>query len=81
MDSMEIFARLPGALDRRELANSQELDREGLIGRTRSTSYLPKTGERAEALYREVGELFDAHARAGHVRLALTTFVVRVQLG
>jgi SAM-dependent methyltransferase len=81
MDSMEIFARLPGALDRRELANSQELDREGLIGRTRSTSYLPKASERAEALYREVGELFDAHARAGHVRLALTTFVVRVQLG
>jgi ubiquinone/menaquinone biosynthesis C-methylase UbiE len=79
MESMEVFQRLPGTVDKHELANGQELDREGLLGRTRSTSYLPKDGALAEALYRDVGELFDRHATQ-QVRLALTTFVVCVEL-
>jgi SAM-dependent methyltransferase len=79
LDSMAVFQRLPGGVESQELANGQELDREGLLGRTRSTSYLPKDGALAEVLYREVNELFD-HQATPRVRLALTTFVVRVTL-
>lgn len=80
MASMDVFARLPGTTERRTFANAQTLDREGLLGRTRSTSYLPHEGERSAALLAEVGAHFDRAADGDTVRLALVTFVVRVRL-
>jgi SAM-dependent methyltransferase len=80
MQSMDIFERLPGVAERRTFSNGQVLDRDGLVGRTRSTSYLPHEGAASEALEREVGELFDRDAVEGRVRLVLLTWIVRVQL-
>jgi SAM-dependent methyltransferase len=80
MDSMAIFRRLPGTSTTHEFANGQTLDRDGLLGRTRSSSYVPQEGALADALHREVGELFDRYAKDGRVRLALATFVVRIAL-
>jgi len=80
IDSLAFFQRLPGTITKREFANGQDLDREGLLGRTRSTSYVPHDGPNAVALHDDVGALFDAQATDGHVRLALVTFAVRVTL-
>jgi SAM-dependent methyltransferase len=80
MDSMVVFQRLPGVIVRRDFANSQTLDRDGLQGRTRSTSYVPHDGPRADAMHGEVGALFDRSESGGHVRIALVTLAVRVSL-
>jgi hypothetical protein len=80
MESMDAFERLPGLAERRQFHSGQVLDRDGLLGRTRSSSYLPREGPRAEALEHEVGELFARYAAAGHLKLALVTWVVRVKL-
>jgi|HubBroStandDraft_1064217.scaffolds.fasta_scaffold07508_6 SAM-dependent methyltransferase len=80
MESMDAFERLPGLAERRPFLNGQVLDRDGLFGRTRSASYLPREGPRAAALEYEVAELFAHYAAAGHLKLALVTWVVRVKL-
>jgi ubiquinone/menaquinone biosynthesis C-methylase UbiE len=80
MESMDAFEQLPGFAERRQFPNGQVLDRDGVLGRTRSASYLPREGPQAAALEREVGEVFARHATAGHLRLALVTWVVRVKL-
>lgn len=80
MESMDAFERLPGPAERRQFLNGQVLDRDGLLGRTRSASYLPREGPQAAALEYEVGELFARAATADRVRLALVTWVVRVKL-
>jgi SAM-dependent methyltransferase len=80
LESMDAFERLPGLAERRQFPNGQALDRDGLLGRTRSASYLPRDGPRAAALEHELGELFTRYATAGRVRLALVTWVVRVRL-
>jgi len=49
--------------------HAQNLDREGLHGRARSASYVPKTGPRAEELGARLDELFDNHATDGRVQL------------
>jgi hypothetical protein len=59
-----------------EFANEQSLDLEGLIGRSMSASYVPKSGPAAEKL---VGLLRDLHAHhvdsRGRVTLVYTTQV------
>jgi SAM-dependent methyltransferase len=79
-ESVEVFKRLPGRCESHLFANRQRLDLDGLIGRTRSSSYLPREGPDAERLLVEVRELVARSARDGVVDLALTTLVVRVRL-
>ncbi len=59
---------------RRLVPNAQRLDAEGLVGRARSASYAPKTGEEGDRL---VAVLRDLHARfadpAGFVTLIYDT--------
>jgi SAM-dependent methyltransferase len=42
--------------------NQQRLDFDSLRGRLLSSSYIPKSGERCEAMLRELPQLFSAHA-------------------
>lgn len=80
MRAIDIFRQLPGPVVEREFPNEQTVDRTGLHGRTGSSSYLPREGDAARALYRELDELFDRFATAGVLRIALRTIVVRVDL-
>ena len=53
--------------------NEQRLDFDGLRGRLLSSSYMPKSGERYEAMLQALPELFDGHAVDGLVVLAYDT--------
>ena len=53
--------------------NQQRLDFDGLRGRLLSSSYIPKSGERYEALSRELPDLFSSHAANGHIVLQYDT--------
>lgn len=72
------FAHFPNArITRSEHPSKQRLDRDALIGRARSSSYLPQSGPAAEDLRRDLGELFDRYQRDGNVELAMVTCVLR----
>lgn len=61
-------------LPRRELANFQEFDFEGLAGRVRSSSYAPRDGDaRFAPMMGELRKLFDANQQNGSVRMEYTT--------
>lgn len=65
-----------------EFENSQELDQEGLLGRTFSVSYMPGRGEPGhDAVAREVSALFDEHQRNGKVVLLYITRMFCGRLG
>jgi SAM-dependent methyltransferase len=53
--------------------NRQQLDFDGLRGRLLSSSYVPKAGEKHDAMMLEVPRLFSSHADNGHVRLEYDT--------
>jgi SAM-dependent methyltransferase len=53
--------------------NQQRLDFDGLRGRLLSSSYIPKAGEKYEAMSREVPQLFSSHATDGRVVLEYDT--------
>ena len=53
--------------------NRQALDFDGLHGRLLSSSYVPKTGEKHEAMMRELPRLFSSHVENGHVTLQYDT--------
>ena len=53
--------------------NQQRLDLDGLRGRLLSSSYIPKSGERYDAMSRELPQLFSAHAAEGRVVLEYDT--------
>jgi len=53
--------------------NQQQLDFDGLRGRLLSSSYIPKSGERYEAMMKALPELFAAYASDDHVRLEYDT--------
>jgi SAM-dependent methyltransferase len=55
----------------------QLLDRDGLVGRAASSSYLPASGPAADALRNDLSELFDRYQKQGRVELAMVTFVLR----
>ncbi len=56
-----------------EQRNRQALDFDGLRGRLLSSSYVPKAGEKYEAMMRELPHLFSSHAESGHVALEYDT--------
>lgn len=53
--------------------NQQQLDFDGLHGRLLSSSYIPKSGEKHEAMMRELPQLFSTHAAADRVTLEYDT--------
>jgi SAM-dependent methyltransferase len=54
--------------------NVQRFDREGLLGRARSSSYVPKPGAPGhDAFFSALGALFDAHAENGVVAFEYDT--------
>ncbi|HLI63068.1 MAG TPA: class I SAM-dependent methyltransferase [Terriglobales bacterium] len=53
--------------------SQQRLDFDGLLGRLLSSSYIPKSGERYEAMVQELPQLFSTHARDGLVVLEYET--------
>lgn len=60
----------------REFRHEQRLDLEGLLGRARSASYVPKEGAGAAALAKSLRALWEAHRdAAGLVRLVYATRV------
>lgn len=79
--TLETFRTLAGASVREaEVAFSQELTLEGLLGRVESTSYLPHEGAQAEAMRRDASELFDRFQRRGFVEMAMTAYVLAADL-
>lgn len=56
-----------------EQHNQQELAFDGLRGRLLSSSYVPKTGEKYEAMMRELPRLFSSPAENGRVTLEYDT--------
>ncbi|MBD5634162.1 MAG: SAM-dependent methyltransferase, partial [Candidatus Eremiobacteraeota bacterium] len=57
-------------------ANAQRLDREGALGRMRSTSYAPRSGPELEELMRELDSLFERCVDAtGYVDMPYVTEV------
>jgi len=78
-DEIEAFYA-PGVPVRASFPHGQALDREGLLGRVLSCSYVPAAGEPGhEALAAAVGRLFDEHARRGG-RVTIS-YLTRVWVG
>jgi SAM-dependent methyltransferase len=72
--AMTIFERFPAMRVRRsEHSSLQRLDRDALLGRASSSSYLPATGPDAERLRDDLRALFDRFVRGGYVELAIVT--------
>jgi ubiquinone/menaquinone biosynthesis C-methylase UbiE len=53
--------------------SEQRLDHDGVRGRLMSSSYMPRTGERHEAMMQALPQLFHSHATDGRVRLEYDT--------
>jgi SAM-dependent methyltransferase len=71
----------PANVQRRESANFQEFDFDGLAGRLRSSSYAPKEGHANYApMTKALKELFDANHENGRVRMNYTTQIYLGQL-
>lgn len=78
-DSLEGLLAASGfALKRRaQFPNEQRIDRTGLIGRVRSTSYAPRTGPALAEMIRELENLHDRFAdNSGHAALLYHTDVI-----
>jgi ubiquinone/menaquinone biosynthesis C-methylase UbiE len=78
-----VFAQYPAwhTVARTVVPYAQALDRDGLLTRVRSASYLPQSGPVAEELQAVVRALFAQHERGGTVRLALQAFVIAGDVG
>jgi SAM-dependent methyltransferase len=63
----------PNAVTLIQQRNQQRLDFDGLRGRMLSSSYIPKSGERYEAMMKELPQLFSAHAVDDRVVLEYDT--------
>ncbi|HEX3549524.1 MAG TPA: hypothetical protein VHT53_04075, partial [Candidatus Elarobacter sp.] len=64
-----------------EIGNAQLLDADGAVARARSSSYLPKSGPRADELEAAIRALVAQHARDGRVTMALHTIVIAADVG
>lgn len=72
---LRVFAGFPNArVTRTEHRSSQTLDRDALLGRAASSSYLPSTGPAAERLQADLRDLFERFQRDGRVTLAMVTY-------
>lgn len=80
-DALAAFATIdPPRTQRFEYVNIHQLDRTGLHKRADSSSYLPHTGEDAEAMHAEIDDLFNEWERDGFVDMHLVTLVARVDV-
>jgi SAM-dependent methyltransferase len=75
--ALAIFETFPNArITRHGFSSKQRLDREAMLGRAASSSYLPASGPAAEALRADLNAIFERFERDGSVDLAMTTFVL-----
>ena len=75
--ALSTFAGFPSAnVKRSEHYGRQRLDREALIGRARSSSYLPQDGSAAESLESDLRGLHARFESDGTVELVTVTFVL-----
>ncbi|MGA7355561.1 MAG: hypothetical protein WBW76_09030, partial [Candidatus Cybelea sp.] len=75
--ALAAFAEFPNArVTRSEHLSRQPLDREGLIGRASSASYLPSSGPDASRLHNDLSVVFDRYQRDGRVELVMATVVL-----
>jgi SAM-dependent methyltransferase len=65
----------PGVPQERVLPNVQRLDWEGVAGRARSASYVPRSGPAHDALFAGLRAAFEVHARDGTAELLHDTRV------
>ncbi len=71
------FEAFSGArVARAEHLSRQTLDREAIVGRAASSSYLPSSGPDADRLQRDLRALFDRYQREGAVELVTVTYVL-----
>jgi len=82
-DGLEAFAVFEGWHVKRriEVRNEQPLDLDGVLARARSTSYLPKTGVKADELHAAIRTLFAEHEHDGRVVMAMRTIVATGDVG
>jgi SAM-dependent methyltransferase len=81
MRTLETFRTLAGsALREAQVPFSQELTLDGVLGRARSSSYLPHEGEAADALYAQLRDLFNRFERRGAVEMAMTVYVLAADI-
>jgi SAM-dependent methyltransferase len=82
-EGLDAFAAFEGWHTRRrvEVRNEHELDADGVLARARSTSYLPKTGPKADELHAAVRALFAQHAHDGRVIMTMRTIVAIGDVG
>ncbi len=75
--ALTTFAEFPGGIVTRAQAHSrQRLDREALLGRAASSSYLPSSGAAADTLRRDLRALFEQYESDDHVELVTVTHVL-----
>ena len=75
--ALEIFAGFPGArVTRGSYPSKQRLDREALLGRAASASYLPQSGPAAERLRADLEALFARFSNDGIVEMVTATHVL-----
>jgi SAM-dependent methyltransferase len=76
--ALKAFARLAGQnCARSDHPYAQRLNRDELLGRMASTSYLPRTGAEAGEMRRLAGALFERFAERGRVSIAMICYVLR----
>ena len=63
----------PHEMQRIQQHNQQHLDFDGLRGRLLSSSYIPKSGEKHDAMIAALPQLFSTYAQDGHVTLEYET--------
>lgn len=74
---LNAFSEFPNAImSRSEHSSKQRLDREALVGRAASSSYLPQSGPNAQRLRRDLLTLFERFERRGAVELMTVTYVL-----
>ena len=75
--ALAAFVAFPNArVTRSEHLSRQTLDREGLIGRASSASYLPSSGPDASRLHNDLTVVFDRYQRQGRIELIMATVVL-----
>jgi ubiquinone/menaquinone biosynthesis C-methylase UbiE len=80
LHALEFFERWSGEPPH-VFASAQQLTKDQLTGRAQSSSYLPKNGPAADALHKEIAQLFERYQRLGIVTLVNATYVLMRDLG
>jgi SAM-dependent methyltransferase len=79
--ALEIFESFPGAqIARAAVYFAQPLDRDALLGRAASSSYLPATGPAAEALAGDLRAIFERYQKAGRVEMRMVAHALNADL-